>query len=200
MVQLIYAVLYHQNSNTCFFIKLHQKLHKALHALRIHLAHRLIENQQPRTGNQNRSQGQALTLTTAELVNAVALEAVQPHHRQGFANLTSDKLRLLALIFQRKANLVRHRHRKKLVIRRLINSAHQHTDFLRRPCRHILACKIYPALQLTALLTAQKTADRLNQRRLAAAAASGQQQHLAVVKIQIDMLQGILLPRLVAIG
>ena len=200
MVQLIYAVLNHQNSNTCLFVQLHQKLHKALHALRIHLTHRLIENQQPWTSNQNRSQGQTLTLTTAELVNAVALEAVQSHHRQGFANLTRDNLRLFSLIFQSKANLVRHRHRKKLVIRRLINSAHQHTDFLRRPRRHILACKINPALQLTALLTAQKTADRLNQRRLAAAAASGQQQHLAVVKIQIDMLQGILLPRLVAIG
>ena len=40
--KLVYTMLNHQNSNACLAVESHQKLHKALHALRIHLAHRLV--------------------------------------------------------------------------------------------------------------------------------------------------------------
>ena len=180
-------MLNHQNSNTCLAVEAHQKLHKALHALRIHLAHRLVQNQKSRPGNKNRRQRQTLPLAAAQLVDTVILKAAQAYQLQGFANLACDNLRLLALIFQRKANLIRHCHRKKLIIRRLVHSAHQLACFFRRPFADILALQVNCSLQLAALLAAQQAADSFNQRRLAAAAATCQKQHFTVRQRQVDI-------------
>ena len=120
-------------------------------------------------------------------MDAVILKAAQAYQLQCFAHLARDNLRLLALVLQRKANLIRYRHRKKLVIRRLIDSAHQLACFFRRPFADILALQVNCSLQLTALLAAQKTADSLNKRRFAAAAATCQKQHFTVCQRQVDI-------------
>ena len=181
-------MLYHQNSNAGLAVEAHQKLHKALHALRIHLADRLVQNQKSRPGNKNRSQRQALPLTAAQLVNAVIFKAAQAYQLQSFAHLACNNLRLLALIFQRKAHFIRHRHSKKLVIRRLVHSTNQLACFFRRPFADILTLQVNCSLQLAALLTSQQAADGLNQRRLATAAATCQKQHFAVCQRQVDIL------------
>ena len=120
-------------------------------------------------------------------MDAVILKAAQAYQLQSFAHLARNNLRLLALVFQRKTDLIRHRHRKKLVIRRLVHSAYQLACFFRRPFADILTLQINCSLQLAALLAAQKTADGLNKRRLAAAAASCQKQHFAVCQRQVDI-------------
>ena len=120
-------------------------------------------------------------------MDAVILKAAQSYQLQSFANLACDNLRLLALILQRKANLIGYRHRKKLVVRRLIDSAHQLACFFRRPFADILALQVNCSLQFAALLAAQKTADSFNQRRLAAAAATCQKQHFTVRQRQVDI-------------
>ena len=120
-------------------------------------------------------------------MDTVILKAAQAYQLQRFAHLARDNLRLLALIFQRKAYFIGHRHSKKLVIRRLVHSTNQLACFFRRPFADILTLQVNCSLQLAALLTAQQAADSLNQRRLATTAATCQKQHFTVCQRQVDI-------------
>ena len=121
-------------------------------------------------------------------MDTVILKAAQAYPLQSFAQLARDNLRLLALIFQRNAYFIGHRHRKKLVIRRLVHSTNRLACFFRRPFADILTLQVNCSLLLAALLTARQAADCFNQRRLATAATTCLKQQNNVCQRQIDIL------------
>ena len=104
-----------------------------------------------------------------------------------FANLASYELRCETLVFQSEAHLVSHSHCKKLVIRRLVNCAHQLPYFFWWPASDIFVLQKNFTFNLATTISAQQSANSLNQGRFTAAAAPCQKQHLTWLELQIDI-------------
>ena len=112
-------------------------------------------------------------------------------------DLFPDDRRILSAVFEGKSDLVSYRHRKELVIRRLIYRACQKPDIFRAHLCHVPSIErdrprepCFPRFQ--------KPRDTLDERRFPAAGAPRDEDHLAFSERQIHMRKRILPARYVA--
>ncbi len=187
-----------QNRHPVLFVQTPQKRQKFLHALRIHLRDRLIQNEKPRMRDEDGRQSESLPLPAGKRVNASFLKAGQSRLFQSQRDFPRDFLRRFAAIFQRKSHFVFDRHREKLIVRRLVHRADQEPDILRRHRKRV--APVQQDFTFCFRAVAQKTRDRLDERRFPAAALPRQEHHIPFRQRQRQRSERFLLPRPIAAG
>ena len=176
--QLIHTVLHHEDRHMVFPIQGNQKLQEILDALRIHLAHWLIQNKKLRMRHKDRGQRKTLPLPAGERMDTPRLHTGKPRLCKRTPDLFLDDRRILSAIFESKSDLIGDRHRKELVIGRLIHRACQKPDIFRAHLCHVPSIErdrprepCFPRFQ--------KTCDTLDERRFPAAGAPCDEDHLS---------------------
>ena len=182
-----------QDCHAVFFVEPPEQRQKFRDALRIHLRDRLIQDQKTRVRDENGRQSQPLPLPAGERVNAARLKSGKPRLFKGERDFLRHFLRRLASIFQRKTHFVRDRHRKELIVGRLVHRADQKTDILRRHRKRVAS--VQPNLPVRFRAAAQKSRDGLDERRFPAAALPGQEHHVPFRKRERDRRERFLFPR-----
>ena len=120
-----------------FPIQGNQKLQEIPDALRIHLAHRFVQNEKFRMRHKDRGQRETLPLPAGQRMDTPRLHTGKPRLCKRPPDFFLYDRRILSAVFKGKSDLVCHRHRKELVIRRLVYRPRQKSDVFRAHLRHI---------------------------------------------------------------
>ncbi len=143
--------------------------------------------------DEDRRERQSLPLPTGKRMNAARLQARQPRFFKRKCHFPRHFLRCLPAIFQREPHFIRDRHRKELIIRRLVHRADREPDILRRHRKEV--APVQKNLSRCFRAVSQKPRDGLDERRFPAAALPGQEHHVPFGKRKRERRKRFLFPR-----
>ena len=120
-----------------FPIQGNQQFQEILDPFRIHLAHRFVEDEELRVRHKNGRQRKALPLSAGESVDAPIRHTRKTRLFERARHFPRNDRWIFSAVFESKSHFVPHRHRKELVIRRLIHRPCEQSDVFRAHFRHI---------------------------------------------------------------
>ncbi len=178
--RLVLVVRHHDRGEAELALELADLDPHLLAQLRIEIGERLVEQQDVRLDDEGARQGDALLLAARELARQALAELFEPHHAQRLGDLALDRSRIELPHAQAEGDVLRHGEMREEGIA-LEDEAG--IAVIGRDVGHVALAE-----QDAARRRLDEAGDEAQRRRLAAARGAEQDQELALVDLQRDIL------------